>query len=171
MSNLDNFLKQQLVNFENLNVCNLCLRKFINPVRIKICGHYFCEECLDNNRNNEQCPKCEEHFERNQLDYQNAARKVQKYLDELKMYFNDADEVEIDAKDKNVTANTFVYNGKTYQVIFFDELFKKVNAKGESPLHIACQKKKLNDVLDLLEKDIDINIQDFAGWTPLVSTY
>lgn len=171
MNNFENYVKEELIQFEKVNTCNLCSQKFIDPLRIKICGHYFCEECLDSNRNNEQCPKCLEHFENNEVDYQNAARKVQKYLDELKMYFCDANETENDIEVNRAEVNTFVYKGKRYKVLHFDELFRKVNIKGESPLHIACQKKKLDDVVNLLKKDIDINVQDFAGWAPLVSIF
>lgn len=162
-----NFFKQELKSFEQSNICNLCSKQFVNPVRIKICGHYFCEECLDIDRDNEQCPKCKEHYEKNEVDYQNAARKVQKYLDELKMFFSSEDEDDHDTNSQH--SNTFVCNNKLYHIQFCDELFRKVNMKGESPLHIACKKKKIEDVLNLLKKDTDINIQDFAGWTPLVS--
>lgn len=164
-----NFIKQELINFEKSNVCNLCSRQFVNPVRIKICGHYFCQDCLEIEKDNEQCPKCKEHYENNELDYQNAARKVQKNLHELKMFFSSEDEDDPDRKSEDSKLNTFTYSNRLYLIIFCDELFKKVNMKGESSLHIACKKKKIEDVLNLLKTDIDINVQDFAGWSPLVS--
>lgn len=163
------FFKQELIKFEKSNICNLCSKQFVNPVRIKICGHYFCEECFNIDRNNEQCPKCKEHYENNEVDYQNAARKVQKYIDELKMFFSSDEEEDPEKISKHSKLNTFVHSNKLYHTHFCDELFRKVNMKGESPLHIACKKRKIEDVLNLLKKDSDINIQDFAGWTPLVS--
>lgn len=47
----------------------------------------------------------------------------------------------------------------------------KRNAKGETPLHIACRNGQIEKVKQLLEMEgVDINAKDFAGWTALVST-
>lgn len=163
-----NFLKEQFMKLEEKNVCNICSIKVVNPVRIKVCGHYFCEECLQNNAKNEQCPKCKEHYENNEIDYRNAARKLQICLDDFKSFLNSESTAVVENKIPNFKLNSFVYMGKKYHLNYLDDLVTKVNKMGESALHIACKKKKLTEVLKLLTKDTDVNIQDFAGWAPLV---
>lgn len=169
MSTFDyNLLKQRFLQFEQTNICNVCCVKFADPVRIKTCGHYFCEKCLEINSKNEQCPKCKEHYERNEVDYQNAARKLQICMDEFRTFLSNATEIQPESNLGMFKENLFIYMGKKFHLNYLDDLFKKVNNKGESALHIACKKKKLDDVQNLLGNDIDINIQDFAGWAPLV---
>lgn len=43
----------------------------------------------------------------------------------------------------------------------------KVNSKGETPVHLACKAKKLEDVVSLIKLGEDVNIKDHAGWLPL----
>ncbi|XP_054843240.1 SMC5-SMC6 complex localization factor protein 1 isoform X2 [Eublepharis macularius] len=44
----------------------------------------------------------------------------------------------------------------------------KVNVKGETALHIACRRNNVKRLIHLLSlPEIDINIKDYAGWTPL----
>lgn len=44
---------------------------------------------------------------------------------------------------------------------------KKVNEKGETPLHQACINGNLNLVKRLVESGHSVNVRDYAGWTPL----
>lgn len=46
-------------------------------------------------------------------------------------------------------------------------MLPKINGRGETPLHLACKMKKLNDVVKLLKDGENVNIKDFAGWLPL----
>lgn len=162
------FFKTQLEKFEYKNICNVCSGKFVNPVRIKVCGHYLCEECLVNNAKKEQCPKCKEHYENYEVDYHSAAKKLEKCLNEFKTFLNNEHANEVQTSISNFGQNLFVFKGKQYQLHYCDDLLTKINKMGESALHIACKKKKLDDVLTLLKEYTDINIQDFAGWAPLV---
>ncbi|XP_061762232.1 SMC5-SMC6 complex localization factor protein 1 isoform X4 [Nerophis ophidion] len=44
----------------------------------------------------------------------------------------------------------------------------KVNAAGETLLHIACKKNQVETVLQILAlPGIDVNVKDYTGWTPL----
>ncbi|XP_025021035.1 SMC5-SMC6 complex localization factor protein 1 [Python bivittatus] len=44
----------------------------------------------------------------------------------------------------------------------------KVNLKGETALHIACKSNNVKKLIRLLAvPGIDINVKDYAGWTPL----
>lgn len=44
----------------------------------------------------------------------------------------------------------------------------KIDAKGETRLHVECRRGDLNKVRQLISEDVDINCQDHTGWTPLV---
>ena len=44
---------------------------------------------------------------------------------------------------------------------------EKKNVKGESKLHVACNKGEVEKVKELLRAGADPNTQDHAGWTPL----
>lgn len=43
----------------------------------------------------------------------------------------------------------------------------KRNGKGETPLHVACNNRKLDRIEQLLSLGAEINTRDNAGWTPL----
>ncbi|XP_058024191.1 SMC5-SMC6 complex localization factor protein 1 isoform X3 [Ahaetulla prasina] len=44
----------------------------------------------------------------------------------------------------------------------------KINLKGETALHIACKSNNVKKLIHLLTvQGIDINVKDYAGWTPL----
>ncbi|XP_067425023.1 SMC5-SMC6 complex localization factor protein 1 isoform X2 [Emydura macquarii macquarii] len=46
--------------------------------------------------------------------------------------------------------------------------FHKTNIKGETALHIACIRNKVERLIQLLSfPGTDINVKDYAGWTPL----
>lgn len=47
----------------------------------------------------------------------------------------------------------------------------KRNSKGETPLHINSRKGQLQKVKELIAENNDINVKDYAGWTPLVLNY
>ncbi|XP_015668165.1 SMC5-SMC6 complex localization factor protein 1 [Protobothrops mucrosquamatus] len=45
---------------------------------------------------------------------------------------------------------------------------RKINLKGETALHIACKSNNVKKLVRLLTvPGIDINVKDYAGWTPL----
>jgi len=46
----------------------------------------------------------------------------------------------------------------------------KRNAKGETPIHVAIRRNNLRALEEYLDNGMDPNLQDFAGWAPLVST-
>ena len=64
---------------------------------------------------------------------------------------------------KKTEASSKVTEEKTKQV---DNLEKK-NQKGESKLHVACNKGTVETVSELLRLGANPNSQDHAGWTPL----
>ncbi|XP_069679991.1 BRCA1-associated RING domain protein 1-like isoform X1 [Periplaneta americana] len=46
----------------------------------------------------------------------------------------------------------------------------KRNVKGETQLHVACIKGKIQQVKNLLEDGANPNTKDYAGWTPLLES-
>ncbi|XP_018561772.1 BRCA1-associated RING domain protein 1-like [Anoplophora glabripennis] len=168
---------QQLQNVEEALKCTVCLKKCVDPVKIKACGHYFCLKCFK--IKDHVCPNCKTYYEEREVDYNNIAKQTDYLLSELKEYLLQPDpdptsptenydkEVAVISGNVYLSENTFVYNNKTYHVNYIDDICGKVNAKGETPLHIACKRKRLDEVIALLEKKTDLNVKDFAGWAPL----
>lgn len=138
--------------------CGLCNLKLVDPVRIKTCGHYFCFKCLNASRNLHNCPKCQEFFEVKHLDRNNIAKECEQELADLEML--------LVASNKDEFENTIIYEGNQFQVVFTSAQVK-LNARGETPLHLACKKNKIEETRQLVESMFDVNAKDYAGWAPL----
>ncbi|CAH1116762.1 unnamed protein product [Phaedon cochleariae] len=179
--------------------CCICNKRCQDPVRVKVCGHYFCHQCLYLKKGLYSCPECNMYYEDRDTETNNIVRTTHNILADLEVCLkniidnnhsrshftiidieNHSDgetrvvdkinipEYNIDTPEGDILA----HNNKKYKIIFIEGL-EKVNAKGETPLHIACKKKKQKnrEFIELLEKGVDINAQDFAGWTPLVNDF
>lgn len=172
----------KLAELQNLLECSICNKKCNNPVRIKTCGHYFCTECLKAANTHGACPKCGELYAPAELDVNNLAKKCNDELIELQELLQNVQKAAKNRENSSVnnlvqeegaslaTPNTILYMGKQYHVHFFKSQGKR-NNKGETPLHLACRRNKLNEVQSLINSQVDINAKDYAGWAPLVSTY
>ncbi|XP_066245862.1 BRCA1-associated RING domain protein 1-like [Euwallacea similis] len=145
-----------LNQLENSLKCPICNDKCVEPLRIKICGHYFCAQCLQSQKKDHNCPKCNEFYESCHVDYNNIAIECEKQLKELRQLLESQENYH----------NTMTYNHNQYQVIFISAC-QKTNAKGETSLHLACKRKNLEQVRELVECPDDINARDYAGWAPL----
>lgn len=167
-----NFVLNKIHVLEESANCNLCYKNFVNPMRLKPCGHYFCYNCLQKYKNKHTCPKCNSFYEGDEIVSCDVVRDTDTILKKMKQIFdsvenNTSNTLNLDNID--MCNNEISYSNKQYRVIFFEETHHKINAKGESRLHIACRKKKITEVISLLDNNVDINMQDYAGWTPLVS--
>lgn len=156
---------QQLQKVEDALKCTLCSKKCINPVKIKACGHYFCFNCFK--IKDHVCPKCKTYYEEREIDYDNIAKQSDDLISELKQYLSEP--VSSISNDIHCSEDIFIHNNRTYHVNFINDNCNKVNAKGETSLHIACKKKKFDEVVKLIQNRTDLNMKDFAGWAPLVS--
>ncbi|KAJ8925854.1 hypothetical protein NQ315_009706 [Exocentrus adspersus] len=171
---IDVILKQ-LQNIEDALKCNACNKTCVNPVKIKVCGHYFCSKCFE--AKGDLCPKCKIHYEDHEADYENIAKQSYSLLSELKTCLLEGDSKLGNASDVDVkyddrvhpsgVDNTFIYKSKVYHINYIDEGCSKLNSKGETPLHIACKRKRVDKLKALIEKKTDLNVKDFAGWAPL----
>ncbi|KAG5892151.1 hypothetical protein JTB14_026389 [Gonioctena quinquepunctata] len=188
-----NDMLTELRKLRNELSCQFCNKTCKNPVKVKVCGHYFCKNCLKyRNKDLFTCPKCKICYEERDVDYNNIAKETEGLLSELEQCLvqaiNKTEETcntvqektsegnttgeltkpkaQEEIPDHNMESHTIKYNNKQYHIKFVEDLCNKINAKGETPLHIACKRKKLKEVTALLNR-VDINAQDFAGWAPL----
>lgn len=145
----------QLIESLKCGVCNL---KLVDPVRIKTCGHYFCFKCLNASQTLHNCPKCQEFYEVKHLDRNNIAKECEQELADLEMLLLAANNDEVE--------NTIIYEGNRFQVVFTSAQVK-LNARGETPLHLACKKNKIEETRQLIASMFDVNAKDYAGWAPL----
>lgn len=137
--------------------CGLCNLKLVDPVRIKTCGHYFCLKCLKASQSIHNCPKCQEFYEVKHLDRNNIAKECEQELADLEMIL---------LATNNDEENTIIYESNRFQVVF-TSVQVKLNARGETPLHLACKKNKIEETRQLVALMYDVNAKDYAGWAPL----
>ncbi|ERL85092.1 hypothetical protein D910_00865 [Dendroctonus ponderosae] len=171
----------KLAELQHVLECSICNKKCNSPVRIKTCGHYFCTKCLQAAKTPSTCPKCGELYAPTELDFNNLAKECDHELLELQELLQNAQQVAknrdnsskinlVQEEDTSLgissEANTILYMGKQYRVQFLKSQCKK-NAKGETPLHLACRRNKLNEIRSLINSPVDINAKDYAGWAPL----
>ncbi|XP_006275656.2 SMC5-SMC6 complex localization factor protein 1 [Alligator mississippiensis] len=61
-----------------------------------------------------------------------------------------------------------LHTKENHQSMVKDMRLYKTNIKGETALHIACIRNKVEKLIQLLSiPGVDINVKDYAGWTPL----
>lgn len=160
LSNVTTFL-QDLEEIQELMKCQACNNPDKTLGRIKICGHYSCKTCLK--KSDTSCPKCKIFCTNADIAWKNIFTESESIIFNLKDLLLQA----VKRAEPKKNGNTFEYLNKTYQINFIDD--QRVNTKGETPLHVACKRKNVKDVKNLIKKQSDLNAQDFAGWVPLVS--
>lgn len=175
-----NFILTKINILEDNAKCNVCEKNYKNALRLKTCGHYFCELCLEKyNKKEHLCPKCRIFYEQDEITPSNIVKDTENILTKIKQIFDSIENnthISVNSDISNVDCEKnkckeIFYNNKRYQLVFVDETHQKLNSKGESSLHIACRKERLADVMSLLNSNMDINLQDYAGWAPLVSFF
>lgn len=92
-------------------------------------------------------------------DLENLIRSVEKVGKSTKLSSSPS-KPEVVSKPENVNG---IHTSKKVKNI------AKRNYKGETSLHLACRKGNLDLVHELLQAGASSNVQDNAGWTPLVS--
>ncbi|KAK9891273.1 hypothetical protein WA026_013584 [Henosepilachna vigintioctopunctata] len=148
-------------------ICFVCKKSCNSPVRLNKCGHYFCRKCVSVDKYNSTCPKCKEVYLRDDISSTHFFEKVQssiqffkENLDPLILYVKSVNE------KKKVSHNNVSVNFP-FAVKFADLKSFKRNSKGESKLHLACKRKSTSEVRQLIKNNVDINLKDYASWTPL----
>ncbi|KAF7284489.1 BRCA1-associated RING domain protein 1-like [Rhynchophorus ferrugineus] len=185
--NLEDKILTFLNEFEDSLKCGICDENCKVAIRVKPCGHYFCQLCLKRHNSQCECPKCGSFYIADDLDENNIAKQCNSYLQECRALLENSPKDEqkrvlrqIQASIKrNISAkrasirktkqfgpHIIVTNNKKYCVNFTLVPTKK-NPKGETPLHLACKRHKVDEVKRLLGQKVDINAKDYAGWAPL----
>ncbi|KAL1514247.1 hypothetical protein ABEB36_003534 [Hypothenemus hampei] len=158
-------LSELLRNLEKSLICHVCKKRYVDPVRIKSCGHYFCKTCLEASKSSHNCPQCNKFYEIHHLDNNSLLKFCEKDLTDLK-YLLGVQVAQVSCQNDALDCNIIFYEGNEYHVTFLSTM-SKTNFKGETPLHLACKRQKFDEVEKLINAKVDINSKDHAGWTPL----
>lgn len=158
---------QLLSKCEDELICFVCEEWCKSPVRINKCGHYFCSDCIP--KQEKFCPKCQEVFFKDDLDtnhwYDKVREDVQFFKISLETIYKHI--INADVKNESDVKKIKPAEDVPFHINFTASNCFKKNAKGESKLHIACKRKRFEEVKKLIEDKLDINSKDYACWTPL----
>ncbi|XP_057662041.1 BRCA1-associated RING domain protein 1-like isoform X2 [Diorhabda carinulata] len=146
-----------LHRLEDILKCTQCGNQNKVLGRLKKCGHYFCKTCI--NKMDQGCPKCKVFVEDSEIDWHNFFVQTEDLISRVHNSLLVASQ-----RNEVNRINTIFYQNKTYKLNFIAE--QKINTKGETALHVACRRKKIKEVNNLITH-VDINAQDFAGWVPM----
>uniref|UniRef100_A0A6P7GZG2 BRCA1-associated RING domain protein 1-like n=1 Tax=Diabrotica virgifera virgifera TaxID=50390 RepID=A0A6P7GZG2_DIAVI len=163
-----NELFEKLKQVQTFLQCQECNDQNKQLVRLKICGHYICKACFKESK--QACPVCKTVFNDNNIEWDNIYSATKDILENLNdcishLLNKDSPNEQKKSSSTSTRPDKLTYKNKTYHVNFIDK--QKVNNKGESALHVSCRRKKIEVVFTLLQKKVDVNAQDFAGWVPL----
>nr|XP_013801617.1 PREDICTED: ankyrin repeat domain-containing protein 32-like [Apteryx mantelli mantelli] len=109
------------------------------------------------------CPESQRALLMRNVEKQN---QVEVLPDLPELFFNECPPL---AKKLRAKAEVEVSYAKENGYLLAEEVhFYKTNIKGETALHKACIRNKVERLIQLLSSPgTDINVKDYAGWTPL----
>ncbi|KAK4876210.1 hypothetical protein RN001_012632 [Aquatica leii] len=147
-SNVSNCL-DELNDLDKYVSCSQCNEFKLTLRRLSNCTHLLCESCFMLCGTCSVCGK--KHISKN-LQKEDDLTSILSHLDVIREVNNTLQEVE----DSKVTF-LFAYDTFNY----------KRHHNGETRLHKECRSGNFKEVESLVRSGMDVNVQDFAGWTPL----
>ena len=147
------------------------------------CDHPLCSHCY---KECHQCPRCGESVQPNKFRESKTLQQIASSVSNIQALImklqNNVEDDENDEStkvcDKEVEKNAEKPGAsekktesksktKTRKVLNNVGVAEKKNSKGETALHVACSRGRVDLVLDLLGEGCNPNTRDNAGWTPL----
>lgn len=149
--------------------CAICFEEFSNkykpserePRLLKLCGHAFCEQCIEallaNNRVSAPCPLCRQDFTRENVIQavfvDGLVKSVKKYRKELELLPNALFAGDLKALQKAKALGVNLH---------------QLDAHGRTALHLAVQGTlNSNVVRQLIDDGVDPHTRDNEGYTVL----
>ncbi|KZC13413.1 PREDICTED: BRCA1-associated RING domain protein 1-like [Dufourea novaeangliae] len=162
--------REALKNFAEVLVCNKCGNEPVDAVRYINCGHFFCKKCV---RTDTICAKCGTPVQPVEIHSDHMIKSLTSYCNIIAEIVDEKNLWDINADVPNSTlepsvvlqVNSEVTNRKQPRIP--QKNINKINTKGETILHSACLKNKIDYVKLLLAAGANPNTKDNAGWTPL----
>ena len=164
--------REAIKSFADELVCNECEKEPIDAMRYTNCGHFFCQQCVGNDS---ICIKCDTPVQPTEIQSDPIIRSLASYCNQLAEIIQEKDlwnaisnaSSTLQASSVVVKAGSKDTNLKSKQPFIPKRNINKSNAKGETPLHVACLKNDEKRVKFLLAAGANPNTKDNAHWTPL----
>ncbi|XP_050471073.1 BRCA1-associated RING domain protein 1-like [Bombus huntii] len=159
--------RDALKDFANMLKCNKCGNEPINATRYTSCGHFFCKQCVGNDS---LCIICK-------IPVQPIETCSDHVIESLVSHCNNIAEIiqERDLWNAATTSNSIQSPNRINSTVcnlkyrIPKKNINKQNSKGETQLHTACLKGKIQEdhIKVLLAAGANPNTKDYNGWTPL----
>ncbi|GJQ74082.1 hypothetical protein Trydic_g19004 [Trypoxylus dichotomus] len=150
-------ITQEFEDLKRAFSCKRCHNLMEKPVALNTCGHIQCESCLDTKKL--QCSICKTSYNGIDIVESSISATVVKCIRNIEKIGKrvSVEESKSDEDD--------IFNG-IFEIVITRTAMKR-NPKGETPLHLACKRGKLDKVQELIESGVDINAIDWGNWSPL----
>ncbi|KAK5645518.1 hypothetical protein RI129_006818 [Pyrocoelia pectoralis] len=142
-------LLSSINNLRNNSSCSECDTFQLSLKRLSNCSHLLCDPCYVLCSN---CPVCDT---KHRSKYIKSSDDINTILSHVNSLYDFGQSIENDCRTK--ISYLFVSDSHNY----------KRHHNGETRLHKDCRGGNLAMVESLIKSGMDVNVQDFAMWTPL----
>lgn len=134
--------------------CEKCNNLFVKPVALNTCGHIQCDSCLDKKKLN--CCICKCPYNEVDISYSSFTESIVKCIQNIECIGNtSSNKIQVE----NLAEQNFE--------IMIARFPMKRNPKGETALHLACKKGKVDKAEELIASGVDMNATDWGNWSSL----
>ncbi|KAB0804356.1 hypothetical protein PPYR_01326 [Photinus pyralis] len=129
--------------------CNDCGTFQLCLKRLSSCTHLLCDDC---HKLSGSCPVCNSKHRSKNIKNSEDINTILSHVNSLYQFINS------------------IQNGGTTKISYLfisDSYNYKRHHNGETQLHKYCRAGNIASVSTLVESGMDVNVQDFASWTPL----
>ncbi|XP_031826336.1 BRCA1-associated RING domain protein 1 isoform X2 [Nomia melanderi] len=159
---------EALKNFADILACNKCGNEPINAVTYTNCGHFFCKKCVENDM---ICIKCGTPVQPIEIHSDHMIKSLISYCNNIAKIIGEKNfqSTAVNVLNTSQAPSTeLILNSKVHRKhIVPQKNIHKRNQYGETALHSACLKNKIEQVRMLLAVGANPNTKDNNNWTPI----
>ncbi|XP_011169381.1 BRCA1-associated RING domain protein 1 isoform X2 [Solenopsis invicta] len=143
-----------------------CGSKPESPVRITNCGHFFCHNCI---KSAIKCVKCDVPVQPREIKSDHLISNLINNCDVIADIIHKRNlwSNVTDASNMSMDTTSSVIHMPKKQNYVSTKNINKPNHRGETPLHVACLKRNVEQIKHLFINGANLNTKDAAEWTPL----